>query len=209
MSLIWIILATILCVISAISLCFWLLHKASDDSFTTWFLEHIACPIIRILALLTMVSLLYPGISTEASSIGFWRILFQHNHINDTINILFFGSLVLAFLPIASHPVFTLPLQSCLSIALVFSWQYGAELHNYSSLIPGIGDWLKIIFYMTGAYFITRHSSVVVARRVDQKMQVTGSIRLVSDSIYLVLQIPIILAYCSLLSRILPSSGGS
>ena len=211
MNVFWIILATIGCVVSGISLCFWLLQKADDENFTLWFLEHIACPIIRIVVLLIIVSLLYPSIGAESSTPGFWRVLFDQNHINDTVNILFFGSLMLSFLPIVSHPVFTLPLQSCLSIALVFSWQYASVLGNSPSLVPAMGDWMKMLVYMTAAYFITRHSSIVVARWVDQKMEVTGSIRLVSDSIYLVLQIPVILAYCAFLSRILvgfsPSPG--
>lgn len=209
MNLIWIILATIACVISGISLCFWLLQKASDDGFTIWFLEHIACPIIRIGVLLIIVSLLYPSTGVESSTLGFWQVLFQHNHINATINILFFGSLVLSFIPILSHPVFTLPLQSCLSIALVFSWQYAPVLYEIPgsspSLVPSISGWIKIVLYMTAAYFVTRHSSIVVARWIDRKMEVTGSIRLVSDSIYLVLQIPVILSYCVFLSRILAS----
>lgn len=209
MSLFWIILAIISCVITGISLCFWLLQKASDDSLAIWFLEHIACPIIRISVLLIIVSLLYPSTGTESSTLGFWQTLFQHSHINSTINILFFGSLILSFLPILSHPVFTLPLQSCLSIALVFSWQYAPVLYEIPSaspsLVPAIGEWVKIVLYMTAAYFITRHSSIVVARWIDQKMEVTGSIRLVSDSIYLVLQIPVILSYCVFLSQILAS----
>lgn len=200
-------LATIACVISGISLCFWLLQKANDDSVTLWFLEHIACPIIRIIVLLIIVSLLYPSTGAESSTIGFWQVLFQHNHINAAINILFFGSLLLSFLPVVSHPVFTLPLQSCLSIALVFSWQYAPVLYEIPSsnpsLLPAIGDWIKIVLYMATAYFVTRHSSVVVARWVDKKADVVGSIRLVSDSIYLVLQIPVILSYCVFLSHVL------
>jgi hypothetical protein len=209
MNLFWIILATIACVISGISLCFWLIQKASDDSFTIRFLEHIACPIVRITVLLIIVSLLYPSTGAESSTLGFWRVLFQHNHINATINILFFGSLLLSFLPILSHPVFTLPLQSCLSIALVFSWQYAPVLYEIPSsspsLVPAIGEGVKIVLYMAVAYFITLHSSLVVARWIDQKMEVTGSIRLVSDSIYLVFQIPVILSYCVFLSQILAS----
>jgi hypothetical protein len=205
----WIILATIACVISGIGLCFWLLQKASDDSIAIWCLEHIACPIIRIIVLLIIVSLLYPSTGAESSMLGFWQVLLQYNHINETINILFFGSLLLSFLPILSHPVFTLPLQSCLSIALVFSWQYAPVLYEIPSsspsLVPAIGAWIKIVLYMTAAYFITRHSSIVVARWIDQKMEVTGSIRLVSDSIYLVFQIPVILSYCVFLSQILAS----
>ena len=203
MNLFWIILIIIGCACSGISLCFWLLQKATNDSFTIWFLEHIACPIIRILVLLLIVSLLYPSIGTESSTASFWQVMLQQNNINEAINILFFGSLMLSFLPVLNHPVFTLPVQSCLSIGLVFSWQYEPVLSNLPSLVPAIGDWAKMAIYMAIAFFVTRHTSVIAAKWIDRKMEVSGSIRLVSDSIYLVLQIPIILAYCTFLSRIL------
>jgi hypothetical protein len=173
----WILFYTITCVISGISLCFWLLQKAHEAGPTVWFLEHIGCPIIRIIILLMI----------------------------DAINILFFGSLALSFVPILNHPVFTLPLQSCLSVALVFNWQYASMLGADSSLIPPLADWIKIIVYMTIAYFVTREVSVFVAKRIDRKMGVSGSIRLVADSIYLVLQIPVILTYCAFLSMLLAS----
>ena len=40
-------------------------------------LGHIVCPMIRILVLLSVVSLVYPAIDGQSSSIDFWKVLGQ------------------------------------------------------------------------------------------------------------------------------------
>ncbi len=49
------------------------------------------------------------------------------------------------------------------------------------------------------ADFFTREISIAVSRWIDRKLVIVGSIRLVSDAIYLVLQIPVMLIYYSYL----------
>ena len=100
----WIVVITVSSVIGGTSLCFYLLHKTRDVDSTQWILEHIVCPIIRILVLITIVSQIYPAISINVDSFDFWRILFEQKNINHAINILFLASLLLAFLPIVNHP---------------------------------------------------------------------------------------------------------
>jgi len=198
MSLPWIIIFACLTIISSTSLCFYLLRKTSDVDSTVWILEHIFCPIIRILTLLIIVSLVYPIISPDTTAANFWRVLIQEQNINHVINILFFGSLFLAFIPVVGHPAFALPMQSCLSIALVFNWQYS---NNAIQFIPPTINIIKIVLYLIAAYFITTRSSILLSRWVDKKLLISGSIRLLSDSIYLVLQIPVMLVYCDFLGR--------
>ena len=202
MSLLWIIIFAGLTIISSTGLCFYLLRKTRDIDSTVWVLEHIFCPIIRILTLLIIVSLVYPIISPDTTAANFWRVLLQEQNINQVINILFFGSLFLAFIPVVGHPAFALPVQSCLSIALVFNWQYS---NNVIQFIPPTINIIKIVLYLIAAYFITTRSSILLSRWVDKKLVISGSIRLVSDSIYLILQIPIMLMYCSFLgNQLLP-----
>ncbi len=143
-----------------------------------------------------MVSLIYPVIDETSTSFDFWRALGQQGQFNDLVNILFFVGLAIAFVPIVNHPIFALPLQSILTIALVFNWQYEA-IASSITLFPSITTLIKIIVYMTFIYFITRESSIFVSRWIDQKLTIIGSIRLVSDAIYLLLQIPVMLIYCS------------
>ena len=200
MNLLLVILTTATSVIIGTSLCFYLLYQAREVDSTVWILEHIVCPIIRIIVLLIVVSQVYPVIDENSTSLGFWRALGQQNQFRDIVNILFIAGLVLAFIPVVNHPVFALPLQSSLTIALIFHWQY---LGSIASLVlfPSTVTFLKIIAYMMLAYYVTRALSIPLSRWVDRRLVVSGSIRLVSDAIYMVLQIPVMLIYCSFLKQ--------
>ena len=192
------ILLTLVSVGAGTSLCYWLLHKAHDVDSSLWILEHIVCPIIRVIVLLIIVSLVYPTIDDTSTSLEFWQVLGQQDQFNNLINILFIAGLLMAFLPVLSHPVLALPIQSMLTIALVFSWQH-ADTGQAVALIPSVATLLKIFGYMLLAYFVTRESSILASRWVDRRFALDGSIRLISDAIYLVLQIPVMLIYCSYL----------
>jgi len=85
----------------------------------------------------------------------------------------------------------------------VFQWQY-AESIAALQLFPSTITILKIVAYMLLAYFATREASIHLSRCIDKKLVISGSIRLVSDAIYLVLQIPVMLIYCSFLKLQLP-----
>ena len=194
----WIVILTFISVGTGTGLCYWLLHKAHEINASVWILEHVVCPIIRILVLLFIVSLIYPAIDAQSSSLEFWKVLGRQGQFNDLLNILFFAGLLLAFIPVVNHPVFALPIQSILTIALVFSWQYSNQLDSVQ-LLPDITALLKVIAYMLLAYFVTRESSLYLSRRLDHKFAIEGSIHLLSDAIYLTLQIPLMLMYCSFL----------
>jgi hypothetical protein len=56
-----------------------------------------------------------------------------------------------------------------------------------------------VLACMLLAYLVTREVSIYLSRWIDSRMDVSGSIRLVADAIYLVLQIPVILIYCGFL----------
>jgi hypothetical protein len=51
------------------------------------------------------------------------------------------------------------------------------------------------------AYFVTRELSIPLSRWLDRKLTIEGSVRLVSDIVYMVLQIPVMLIYCSFLKQ--------
>ena len=194
----WTILLTLASVSVGTGLCFWLLHQARDVHTTVWILGHIVCPMIRILVLLSVVSLVYPAIDGQSSSIDFWLVFAQQEQFNDLLNILFIAGLALAFIPLLGHPAIALPIQSILTIALVFSWQYADRLDSLQ-LLPSLVTQLKIVAYMLLAYYATRQSSLHLSRWLDHKFAIHGSIRLVADAIYLVLQVPVMLIYCSFL----------
>ena len=191
-------LATIAIATFGTIFCYWLVHKAQEIQTSLWVLEHIVCPMLNITILLIVVSLVYPLVNTGINSLEFWGMLSRQGRATDLLNILFFIGLLLAFLPIVSHPVFALPMQSILTIALVFNWQY-ADVANSLQLLPSPMTCLKIFFYMLLAWFVTRECSIQLARWLDHRFSIEGSIRLVSDPIYQVAQIPVMLIYCSFL----------
>ena len=203
MNLLWIVLVTATSVILGTGLCFWLIDRAHEVDSPTWIFSSILCPIIRIMVLFVIVSQVYPAVDANAASTGFWSILFQQGQFNHLINILFFAGLLLSFVPLLSHPVFALPIQSLLTIALVFHWQYSDSIASLQ-LFPSMATILKITIYMLLAYYVTRESSRYISRALDTRFAVSGSIRLVSDAIYLVLQIPVMLVYSSFLKLQLP-----
>jgi len=194
----WVILVTATTVFAGTSLCFWMLYQVHEVKTSTWILEHILCPIIRIVVLLIIVSQVYPAIETNATSADFWNIVGQQGQFGDLLNILFIAGLMLAFIPVVNHPVFALPLQSMLTIALVFHWQYIESISNLV-IFPSAATILKIVAYMLLTYFVTRQSSIQVSRWIDHRLAVSGSIRMVSDAIYLLLQIPVMLIFCDFL----------
>ena len=203
MNLLLAILITLVSVIAGTSLCFYLLYKVHEVEMTTWILEHVLCPLMRIVVLLIVVSQVYPLIDQSLDSLHFWHILGQQNQLRDMVNILFIAGLLLAFIPLVNHPLFMLPLQSMFTIALVFHWQYfdsGATL----SLFPSAWTIVKIVLYMLLAWFAVREFSGPLSRLIDDRFHISGSIRLVSDSIYMVLQIPVMLFYGSFLIHQLP-----
>ncbi len=194
MSLFWIILVTLGSVVAGTGLCYFMVYQAREVATTRWILEHVMCPLLRILVLLIVVSMIYPAIDAQSSSADFWRVLAQPQQFRDLVNLLFVAGLALSFVPLLSHPVFALPLQSMLTIALVFHWQY-IEIAASISLFPSLGTLFKVLLYMLLAYFVTREASIHLSRWIDREFSVDGSIRLVADAIYLVLQIPVMLIY--------------
>ena len=198
MSLFWVVLVTLASVLAGGSLCLYLLYHARDFHLPVWLLEHAICPVLRIIVLLVVVSQVYPVIDESFGPLDFWRVLIATDHFDDLVNILFFGSLLLAFIPLLDHPVVALPLQSGLAIALVFHWQYGDTLTDLT-LLPSLTLVLKIVIYMLIAYLVTRELAAVIARAVDEHWSIDGSIRLVSDALFVALQLPVMYTYAGYL----------
>lgn len=181
-------------VAGGIGLCFYLLQRAHHAPSMLWFLEHVFGPLVRVLVLLIVVSQVYPAIDGQSTSIDFWRGLGEGQQLRDIVNILFIFGLLLAFVPVINHPLFALPLQSMLTIALVFRWQYAAAGTSFT-LFPSIATLAKIFVYMLLAWLLTRQLSIPLARALDRRFAVSGTIRLVSDTLYMLLQIPVMLIY--------------
>ena len=181
-------------------LCFYLLHRLQNESTAVWYLEHVFCPLMRVLVLLVVASQVYPVIDGQSSSLDLWRNLARGQQLRDLINILFVAGLLMAFVPLLNHPLIALPAQSLLTIALAARWQYldsAAQLE----LLPSMAVTLKLSACTAVTWFVTRTASIPMSRWVDRAFHVRGSVRLVADAIYLLLQIPLMLIYCDYLAR--------
>lgn len=190
---------TAISVFGSVSLSFYLLWQTRGSSSMVWYLEYVFAPLLRVLVLLIVVSQVYPVVDGQSTSFDFWRNLGQHQ-LRDIVNILFVVGLLLAFVPLLNHPVFALPIQSMLTIAVVFHWQYQHSADSVA-LFPSLATLAKIAAYMLLAWLATRELSIPIARAIDRRFVVSGSLRLVSDTIYMLLQIPVMLIYCSYLGR--------
>ena len=200
----WAILVTLFAVLAGTGTCFWLLQQAQGADTTLWIVEHIVCPILRIVMLLLVVSQVYPALQENGSSLEFWQVLFSQGQFSDLVNILFLLGLALAFLPWVNHPAIALPLQGLLTVALVFSWQF-ADVRVHVSLLPTAATLAKIAGFMLFAWLLARELGPRVGRALDRRYAVDGSTLLVSDAFYLWLQIPIILMYAAYLNAQLAS----
>ena len=187
--------------------CFWLLYHAREVDATVWILEHIVCPVVRILVLLILVSQVYPMIDGTGSSLDFWRALFQQGNFSHLVNLLFLAGLALAFLPFVNHPAIALPVQCLLTVAVVFHWET-IDLRGQIDLWPTAGILLKIGGFMLAAFLLTREASLRAGRWIDRHFAVEGSVMLVADSAYLLLQIPVMLIYTGYLSTQLGALSG-
>ena len=203
MNLFWAVIIITGSVIAGTTICYWSLHRTRDVVLTHWLLEHILCPIVRVIVLLIVVSQVYPVLDQATTSTDFWRILSQQGQFKHLLNILFFAGLAISFIPLLNHPALALPLQSGLTIALVFHWQY-EDPSIALQLFPSAGTLLQILIYMLVAYYGTHRLSTHLSRWIDQQLVISGSIRLVSEAIFLLLQVPAMLFYCSFLKLQLP-----
>ncbi len=207
MNLFWAALVTLASVLVGTGACFWLLQQAREADTTVWILEHIICPILRILVLLVVVSQVYPSLQGNGSGLDFWRVLLLQDNFGDLINLLFLAGLALAFLPFVNHPAIALPLQALFTVAVVFHWQF-SELRATISLWPNLITLLKIAAFMLFAWLFVREMGPRAGRLLDRRYAVDGSTILVSDAFYLWLQIPVILMYTAYLNMQLTTTVG-
>ena len=173
-----------------------LIHKhLMYSSAGEWLVEHIYCPLARVLLLITCAFLLLPLIHTTTSYGDLLTVFFLQDFLINLVNILFASSLIISFLPVLNHPSVALPILSCIAITLLFQHHLasprGIEL-NWVSDIAVIG---KMLFIAIATGLAARWLNREIAEWADNKFIVTGSISMVSDINYLILQIPIVLAY--------------
>ncbi len=160
-----------------------------------WLMEHVYCPVARVLLLLLIAFMMFPLIVESTSYADLLNLFVEKDFLINTINILFVASLLFAFIPFFNHPAIAMPLLGCIAIGLLFFHQVIIPQNTDIQLFPSIGTSFRIVLLMIAGYLICRWLSNHLADWIDYRFNVTGSKSLVSDSSHLVFQMPVMLAY--------------
>lgn len=160
-----------------------------------WLIQHIYCPVAKVLLLMLMAFLLFPLI-IEFTSYSNLAALFLHkDFLINMVNILFISSLLLSFIPVFSHPGIAMPLLGFIATALIFMHVIVIPGAIDISWIPSFSASSKIFILIVIGYMSCRWSTNQLSQWVDVRFNVSDSKGLVSDSIYLIFQMPVLLAY--------------
>ena len=192
---VWIaLLITILSILLAL-LCAFLLNLLLTFAPGEWLLEHAYCPLAKALLLLFMAFLLFPLIVKSSSYSELAGLFMQADSVINMLNILFVSSLLLSFLPGLSHPALALPLLGCISIGLIFMHQVAIPLLPEVSWIPSFAASFGIVALIVLSHLLTRWLTPRISGWADYHFNIADSKTLISDINYLILQMPILLAY--------------
>ncbi len=160
-----------------------------------WLLEHIYCPVARVLMLILMVYLLMPMMQQQQSYAQIIELFFETDFLISMVNILFLSSLVFSFLPLLSHPALAMPILGCMSTALFFRYSIVLPESIAFDWLPAFDEVLKLLVLAIILYVLTNWLNNKLSEWADHRFIVTGSKEIISDINFLIFQIPIILAY--------------
>lgn len=191
----WIaLLITILSILLAL-LCAFLPKLLVTFAPGEWLLEHAYCPLAKGLLLLFMAFLLFPLIVESSSYSGLAGLFMQADSVITILNILFVSSLLLSFLPGLRHPALALPLLGCIAIGLIFLHRVAIPLLPEVSWVPSFAASFGIVVLIVLSHLLTRWLTPRISMWADYHFNIADSKALISDISYLILQMPILLAY--------------
>ena len=160
-----------------------------------WLMDHVYCPLARVLLLMLMAFLLYPMIVVSASYSTLFALFFNHDFLVSMLNILFLSSLAFSFVPVFSHPALAMPVLGCLATAILFMHHQLIPAGLDVSWLPASSASVKLLVLIFVCYLACRWLNELLSEWIDHRFIVTGSKGLVSDINYLIFQMPVVLAY--------------
>lgn len=175
--------------------CAYLLKQLLSIALGEWLLEHVYCPLTKVILLMFMAFLLFPLIEISTTYSDLVNLFMKYEFVMNMLNILFVTSLLVSFLPGLNHPALALPMLSCIAIGLIFLHQIAIPFLPDINWIPPLSASVKIVVLIVISYILTRWLSIQISSWVDYRFNITGSKILVTDISYLILQMPILLAY--------------
>jgi len=161
-----------------------------------WLVEHIYCPLARMLVLASATLLLFPAM-VNVGYVELGTLFADRQYLTDMVNIMMVSGLLISFFPLINHPGIGLPLLGCIATAILIK-RWG-EAHSLAafSLLPGSSTLIKLLLLIAVTFFAGRWLINQLSAHIDQTYMVTGSRVIVTDVVYLIVQIPLILAYAN------------
>lgn len=161
-----------------------------------WQWEHVAMPLLRILLLLLFIILAYPDLYGLQSAPSFSSVISSENgRSHQLINLLFILSVLLPFIPlIGEQQTLALPVQGVTAVALIFNWIPDKQ----TPLIcywPGMLTTLVLLGLAWFAFRLAMLLGQTISLWFDRRYHVTGSHEMISNTLLLILQSPLIVVY--------------
>ena len=194
---VWITLVIVILSVAAAFVCAHLHHHLLQAFAGEWLTQHIYCPLIRICILVCMTLLLFPMMVSSASYGEMAALFTDQAYLTRMVNTLMVSGLLLTFFPLLQHPALSMPIMGVIATAILFHRFYNNLLPGSLTLVPAAGDGIKILVLMIGVYWVGRWLIEQLSTYVDHRFIVTGSRLVITDIVYLILQIPIMLAYAN------------
>lgn len=192
---VWIALLIVALSILLALFCAFLLKQLLAMALGEWLVEHVYCPLAKVLMLMFMAFSLFPLIVESTSYSDLINLFMKYDFVMNMLNILFVSSLLVSFLPGFNHPALALPVLGCIAVGLIFLHQVVIPSMPDVHWIPPFATSVKIIVLIILSYLLTRWLTMQISTWVDYRFNITGSKPLIVDINYLILQMPILLAY--------------
>ena len=160
-----------------------------------WLTDHIYCPAVRTSLLVIMTLLLFP-IMVEPAGYGDVKALFlTQDYLTNLLNILFVTGLLSSFIPGLRHPALAMPLRACIASAILLQQYYSDSPPETLGWLPDVAGAIKVMVLIILLGWLVSAAIDPVSTAIDHYFLVSGSKLMVSDTLYLIAQTPIMLAY--------------
>ncbi len=160
-----------------------------------WLLDHVYCPLARVLLLMLMAFLIFPQIVIGTDYGELIELFGSQDFLINMVNILFVASLLLSFIPWLGHLALAMPILGAIATGLIFTHRISIPTGVEIDWIPGWFGLLRILALVLLGHLFSRWSSQQISLWLEYRYNVTRTRALVLEIHYLILQIPILLAY--------------
>lgn len=179
-------------------MCQWLAQHQKTEYWFSRVLAVVYCPLFRSFAVLLLLLSSYPFVFTgnPITTIPVFELLSDWSRWNQMINLLFFSSLLLPWIPVLRHRAISLPIQTMLATALLFSWWAESQQRLDYTLWPDAISLLTVLSVSFVSWWVlpklVYFLSASQQHDPDQHLALQS---IIQDVLILFMQWPIMLLY--------------